>query len=209
MLQLYSLSERRVLDQPALTNNNIPPGVKWVLLLDKYRVEVPYYSRVAKQAFELITLSPGLVSAQAGSEMDSYPRLYDLSKHGTRQIHRSGFHEPEESSVWTAEPIARVYFDTPALGQIEVTVKAHAYGPNIGRTITIKIGGAEKQVKFYAQETEVKLTASLTKPADYLEFSGMLGTSPAQFEHAPDPRLLGIAISSISIARADQPAGRP
>ena len=158
--------------------------------------------------YDLILLSPSKVSAKAGSEMDSYPRLYDLSKHGTRLIHRSGFHEPEENSVWTSEPVARIYFDTPVLGQIEVTVKALAYGPNIGRTITITIGGTEKQVKFSAQETEVKLTANLTKPADFLEFSGMLGTSPAQFENAPDPRLLGIAVSSVSIVRTDQSAGR-
>ncbi len=205
MLQLYSLSERRVLDQPVLSNSDIPPGVKWILMLDRYRVEVPYYTRIAEQGFELITLSPDVLSASAGSNLESYPRFYDLSRNGTRQVSLSGFNLREESSAWTRDAVARVYFDAPISGRVQLTVKAHAYGPNSGRPVTLKVGNLERQASFFGSDSEVNIGGELKDPADFVEFSGMAPISPAEFEHATDPRPLGIAVSSIRVSRIEEP----
>ncbi len=202
MLQLYSLSERRILDQPALSNRDIPPGVKWILLLDPYWIEVPYYSRIVGQGFELVTLSPTPLSTASGRNLESYPRLYDLSRKGTRQVSLSGFNLPEEGSVWTRDAVARVYFDAPISGEVQLTVKAHAYGPNSGRPLTLKVGNLKRQVSVSGADTEVTITGALKEPANFLEFSGMVPISPAEFEHTADPRPLGIAVSSIRVIRA-------
>jgi len=204
MLQLYSLSRRRLLNQPALTGDDIPSGTKWILLLDSYRVEVPYYSRITERGFELVTLSPDLLSAAAGSSLESYPRFYDLSRTGAALVSLTGFNLPEEKSVWTRDPVARIYFDTPIAGKVELAIKAHAYGPNSGRPITLKVGNLERQVKFYGDDSEVGISGELKEPANYLELSGMLAISPSVFEHAADPRPLGIAISYIRIGRPEQ-----
>ncbi len=201
LFQLYSLSQRRIIDRDTLTQSDLPKGVKWALLLDRYRVDIPYYARMRERDFDLILLSPIAVLASHGSVMESYPRFYSLSKDGQRPVFTSGFDLPENGATWTREPTARVYFDAPISGPVEIAIKAHAYGPNIGRPIRIKVGNIETRRRFFWPDNEVKIIGNITSPADYIEFSGMLGISPAQFEHSSDTRPLGIGVSTIQINR--------
>jgi len=71
MLQLYSLSERRILDKAVLTADDIPAGKKWALLLDPYALNLPFYSRVHGKGFEFIQLAPGGIVAADGANAES------------------------------------------------------------------------------------------------------------------------------------------
>jgi phosphoglycerol transferase len=205
LFQLYSLSQRLIIDRDTLTQSDLPKGVKWALLLDRYRVDIPYYARMRERDFDLILLSPIAVLASHGSVMESYPRFYSLSKDGQRPVFTNGFDLPENGATWTREPTARVYLDAPISGSVEIAIKAHAYGPNVGRPIRIKVGNIDTRCRFFWPDNEVKIIGNLTSPADYIEFSGMLGVSPAQFEHSNDTRPLGIGVSTIQINRIATP----
>jgi phosphoglycerol transferase len=202
MFQLYSLSMRRNLHASKISQKDIPSGVKWILTLDPYELDIPYYSRVRGRDFDLILLSSGALTAREGGELESYPRFYELTRDSVRPVALYGFYPPEEHSTWTNKPVARVYFDLPIAGRLELAIKGRAYGPNVGKLISIKLGDVERQIKFSGDIGEVKIDGDLAKPADYLEFSGIVQESPAEFEHASDPRPLGLAIFDITITRS-------
>ncbi len=56
MFQLYSLSTRKILKQTGIGPDDVPPGKKWALLLDPYSIQVPHYSVLRGNGFELIKL---------------------------------------------------------------------------------------------------------------------------------------------------------
>ncbi len=71
LFQLYSLAEQKILDQPTLTANDIPPDRKWALLLDPYTLDLPYYAAVRGKGFEFVQLAPGAISVTGGSNGSS------------------------------------------------------------------------------------------------------------------------------------------
>jgi hypothetical protein len=202
MFQLYSLSKRMILDQPTLSKADIPPGRKWVLLLDTYGLDLRYYSRVQGKGFQFIQLSPGGIVVDAGARLGTSPRIYDLSNRGERAVFMLGFGAAEEWGVWSVEPVARIYFDAPISGKVSLMIKGRAYGPNDQRLIKVKLGDTEREIKFSRAIDEVHISANLAQPVAYIEFSGMLGVSPAELEKTSDRRPLGIGLSEIAINRS-------
>ena len=72
LFQLDSLSERRIVNQPVLTSGDIPPGKKWALLLDPYRLDLPYTSTVQGNRFQFVQLAPAEgIATTAGAETES------------------------------------------------------------------------------------------------------------------------------------------
>ena len=71
LFQLYSLSEQKILDQPTLTANDIPPARKWALLLDPYTLHLPYYAAVRGKGFEFVQFAPGGITVTGGSNGSS------------------------------------------------------------------------------------------------------------------------------------------
>ncbi len=67
LFQLYSLSDRKLLDKPILTASDIPPDRRWALLLDPYTLDLPYYAAVRGKGFEFIQLAPGGIKVSGGS----------------------------------------------------------------------------------------------------------------------------------------------
>jgi len=201
MFQLYSLSERKILDKPVLTADDIPPGKKWALLLDHYEIDLPFYSEVRGRGFEFIQLTPGGIVGTEGAKLQSFPRRYDLSDKGGRMISLSGFNNQENWGVWTRDPTVRIYLDTPVSGSLRIKIRGRAFGPNDAKPVAIKVGAVEQQALFTSTETEVEVIAHLPAPAFFLEFSGMTPVSPATLGLSDDGRPLGIGLSEIEIDR--------
>jgi hypothetical protein len=184
-----------------LTREDIPPKTKWVLLLDHYDLDLPFYSEVRGRDFQFLQLAPGSIVGTEGARLESFPRRYNLSAKGGRVISLSGFNGQEDWGVWTRDPTVRVYLDTPVSGNLRIKIRGLAYGPNDGKRIEIKVGAVERQVVFTSAETEVEIAADISVPASFIEFNAIKPVSPALLGHPEDMRLLGVGLSEIQIDR--------
>ena len=201
LFQLYSRSEQKILDRSVLTAGDIPPGRKWALLLDHYALDLPFYSEVRVMDCEFIQLAPGGIVGTEGVKLQSFPRRYDLSDKGDGTMALSGFYSPEDWGVWTRDPTVRIYLDAAVSGSLRIKIRGHAYGPNDGKPIKVKVGAVEQQVAFASSGSAVEFIADLAAPAFFIEFSGMTPVSALSLGLSDDPRPLGIGLSDIEIDR--------
>ena len=110
-----------------------------------------------------------------------------------------GFHRAEVWGSWTAAPNAGVVLPQPVTGCVDVVVKGHAFGPNIGRDITARLGDEEARLAFAAEDAKVTARYRLTRPARSLEFSGMSPRSPVEAGVSQDGRPLGLGVVAVGV----------
>jgi hypothetical protein len=110
-----------------------------------------------------------------------------------------GFGEVESWGRWTIDDVAAVTFGRPLPEQLAVVVRAHAYGPNVGRPVLLCLGGECQPVSFGPSPTDAQVSfGSNSSRARRLEIHVPEPTAPG--DH--DPRRLGLLIESIEVRAA-------
>ncbi len=110
-----------------------------------------------------------------------------------------GFHGAETWGSWTAATNAGVILPRAVTGCIDVVVKGHAFGPNVGRRITTRLGEEEATLDFAAVDETVTARYRLKQPVQAIEFSGMSPRSPVEAGVSQDARRLGLGLVAIGV----------
>ena len=202
--QFHALSRSPlvVVDKGTLAERDLPPGRQWLLLVDPYRLEMPYRSLIADASgFELVQIADlGLRVADASAVRDDARRI-SLAAGGGAVV--EGFHAPESWGSWTRGTQAKILLDAPVTGPVKLQLVAHAFAGNVGRALTISLGGEQRELKLGAQPSLQEWEFDLKEPADAVVISGMDPVSPLKAGVSADERPLGVGVGSLAIRQRE------
>ena len=111
-----------------------------------------------------------------------------------------GISHAEPPGRWTDGPVARIRFSRALPRQFTLEfVVAHAYGPNRGLPVTVRVADATKQFVPDADNQRVSMKIFTRDAADTLEFLIPRPTSPASSGASRDTRALGIRLKELRV----------
>ncbi len=183
-----------------MSAHDIPDEAKWVILLDEYDFDVPFLSTIQGQGFYLGRIK-GDMPFEVTKPRDDLPIELRFTSGNFSHRLLMGFHQPESWGTWSKTEEPSVVLPEYVDGQILMTMSAMAFGPNAGRAITVKMGEAERRLRFNRSLTTLEVSFNLSKPVRQIRFSGLRPTSPTALGESLDSRPLGIGLASLSICR--------
>ena len=113
----------------------------------------------------------------------------------------SGLSQPEPWGCWSVGDTVKIEFDKIfPRGKVLIQVEAHAYGPNIGKHMTLTFGRTAGEAIFYEKSNCVNIESSVKDESiKTLKINIPFPTSPSEIGKNSDNRKLGLGISSIKI----------
>ncbi len=191
-----------VVDKDSIGERDVPPGRKWLLLVDPYWLGLKYISSVASASgFQLVQLADiGLRVIDGSGDGD---RRLSLAVGGGARA--EGFHRPESWGSWTRGTEAKVFLGTPVSGRVRVQLLAHAFAGNAGRPLTITLGTEQRELKLGPEPSLHEWDFDLRTPADTVVISGMLPVSPLSIGVSSDDRELGVGVGSLAVRQREGP----
>ncbi|MBP9713689.1 MAG: hypothetical protein KBD60_08360 [Sterolibacterium sp.] len=111
-----------------------------------------------------------------------------------------GFYEPEPWGIWSRIGAPWVMLPFHTRGRCRLAVEVTAYGPNVGRTIEIELGGQVRPLPLSGDFAWHEYVFDFTNDTRLIRFSGLDTTG---IPNARDPRGMGIGLRSIRIERLD------
>lgn len=129
------------------------------------------------------------------------PFRADLARMSGKRL--AGFADPEPFGRWTTSETACVELAAPLPSAFGVTVSCLAFGPNVGRDLTLAAGGQTRLIRltdaglqtYAAMFSEVTSTTTLT-------FGIPAPTRPCDIGVGDDDRRLGVAVATLSVTAA-------
>lgn len=115
-----------------------------------------------------------------------------------REIRIVQAHERESWGTWLTEE-SYVEFSTPVSGRAEIEFVVHGFGENVGRDITVTLGGAVQFVKLAAEPGRYHLIFDPVNDGRRLLFEGLRSQSPRELGVGDDNRALAMGLSSMTV----------
>lgn len=165
----------------------LPPRLKWMLSIGAYVPVANGRTQVVMPGFTLTRISGRL-------NLDfRQPLAKDL-------VARSeGLSSPEDWGAWSTAQQLRLEFASPLPVRYRIRMQAVAFGPNIGKTFTLKAGANSKTFTLDDQLAEYVFEIDNAQRTSTLSIEVPQPTSPAQLGMSADDRQLGIGLLSLSI----------
>lgn len=114
----------------------------------------------------------------------------------------SGLSPPESWGRWSdanLAPVVRLSFDKTLPSSFTIEITARAYGPNIGKPITVIVGNQQQSISVNGQPSLATLHFVNVNKAKDIEIVPPYPKSPKESGESGDKRLLGIGLVSIKI----------
>lgn len=170
----------------------------------KYRMEtdIDYYTEDINpishcRVNSLKTIDPNAYCSETGlciffgegANANSLLRVRGLSTH-------------ESWGAWTDARSARtctIDFPESLPRDFELKIVAHAFGPNVGQQVRLRVGAFETGFIVGEQSTEVCLPVHLDGPVTSIEIIPPSPCSPKELGMSSDDRLIGVGLCSLTI----------
>jgi glycosyltransferase involved in cell wall biosynthesis len=107
-----------------------------------------------------------------------------------------GFHPAESWGAWSRSSCPWVWLPQPVRGRFALELRASAYGPNVGRTIRLRLGRQQFELQLGASPEIVRIEGVATTAVSLLAFEGI---EPVAALEGGDERALGIALHGLRI----------
>lgn len=116
----------------------------------------------------------------------------------------TGLSKAEVWGRWTDSDIVSIHFVDPLPVEFSLILNVVAFGPNIGKSICIKIDNQVKDCVLTEKMQAIELLFQLSKPGHTIEVTLYLPISPKELNQSDDDRKIAIGIESLTIkASAD------
>ncbi len=149
------------------------------------------------------TLEVSVLPRPSGKEVDADASLalpYACRVARLSPSSLTGFGDPEPFGRWTIDDHAAVELPAPLPEAFELTLACQAFGPNVGRELTVRVGGRERAVRLTdAHEQQYTVAFDGVSASTRVELVVPAATSPRSLGVGDDERRLGIALSTLSI----------
>lgn len=116
-----------------------------------------------------------------------------------RLVRTSGFAGPEGFGRWTEGKRVELEFAAPLPAGFTLRLTARAYGPNAGKDFIVRLGDEQKSFRLPQDLRQIELKFTNPTAAKLLTIDIPQPISPEQTGEGPDKRMLGMAISAMSI----------
>lgn len=115
----------------------------------------------------------------------------------------AGWGEPEDWGVWTGADVARIDFAEALPQHFRLTLRAQAFGPNVGQPFEVVAGDAAVPFVLAGDRGEVSVELRTGHPVSHLEFRIPMAKSPWELGINSDIRRLGMGLESLRITPLD------
>lgn len=109
-----------------------------------------------------------------------------------------GFYEPEPWGIWSRIGAPWVMLPFRTRGRCKLAVEVTSYGPNVGRTIEIEVGGQVRPLPLSGDFAWNEYEFDFADDTRLIRFAGL---DTAGIPNARDPRGMGIGLRSMRIER--------
>ncbi len=111
----------------------------------------------------------------------------------------SGLSGPEEWGTWTDGKTVKLRLKKPLPRRFTLELVTNAFGPNVGREISVRVGSQVKTFVGTTEMTRVRIPFDLSDTADLIELTVPAPTRPRDVSKSNDYRSLGLGLRSLSI----------
>jgi phosphoglycerol transferase len=118
----------------------------------------------------------------------------------TQGVRFSGMHASEGWGAWSAASEIRIDLPFSVRGELRLALEGRALGPNVGKPLTLTIGGQSRTFALTDPLTTVDLRIRVAEPEHSVTISGIEPVAAKALGLPHDDRQLGIGLSSIRIA---------
>lgn len=177
---------------------NLPPRVKWLLVVGKHPLPDGVRPVVATAEYALVRLAPSgpeLARAALSAPLGS------ASLVGAAE----GLSAPESWGRWSDGARVVLHLNQPLPQHAVVMLTAHAFGPNVGQPFTMRAGASEARFTLTGADSAISLRLFTDGSVRTLVIEVPRPTAPAALGQGPDHRKLGIALATIGIAAVAEP----
>ena len=164
--------------------DQIPKGKEWLLLIGKHE-PIGGLTPLNLNGFSLIKASTNLDFKDS-----TWPGVVQKIQ---------GISFPEPIGVWSVGKEIEIEFSSPLPAQFNLELRAYAFGPNIGKDITLSVGGTRSVFQLAGAPENVMLLVKNPNSSNILQIKIPDPTSPKQIGLNDDDRMLGIALQNIKI----------
>ena len=139
--------------------------------------------------------------AEALQERLQIAKISFTSEHPPEGVSVQGLSSPEPWGSWSVGDKVTLRFDNTLPVRFKLQVTARAYGPNVGKPISLVLGEQKQSMIFRQFDSSQTLEVNLKTPIDTLTFEVPKPTSPAEMKESADDRKLGIGLVNILLLR--------
>jgi phosphoglycerol transferase len=178
--------------------------------------EVVFFKLESQTHVDLDGLTIAQIMKKAGYLADKlgprYPATLrdgiDFTKRGWPDFisNAQGISGHEPWGLWSdanLAPTVRFEFSSALPQRFTLLFSGHAFGPNVGSDIVVKIGSQEVKFRLSSSNTEIRIPFDLgNESANIIEFIPPNPTSPKQLGVSTDERKLGIGFINLRIEDA-------
>ncbi len=178
--------------------SQLPGDKQWVLVIGQYAP--PPQARVVARKDEMMLFQ--MPRSAAGKVF-----TFDRPLTGMYVARAMGLAGPEPWGSWSDGPQVEIEFTGPLPKHLTLAIKGRAFGPNIGRDITVSIGGQQRTMQLGAESSQVTLPFDTDGTATTLRFTIPAPTTPKSLGQGEDLRAMGIGFESLKIDSAESVSG--
>lgn len=129
------------------------------------------------------------------------PLTVDLTADGPNLARCEGLGNPETWGTWTVGPRATLFLPVPLPAALTLTITGRAFGPNVGKPVTVTVGKAIAHVVLGEHEEATTVVLAGTGKPTAVTFDVPLPTTPASVGMGHDHRPLGLGLTRLVFAR--------
>lgn len=193
-------------------------GADWVVLDGDYQLDFDYAASLTVGKMRLIPLQSGSAAIAIANRVASVPVAaaipavqrqagpktvlsvgevspWALAQAPGNGLLLTGFNAPEEWGAWSSETVAEVLLPRLLQGHLRIKLFGWSLDENLKAPLRLKIGDQVQVLSFSNAGKEIELVVNVSKPTDRLIFESGV------FKPADSARILGVAISRISVER--------
>lgn len=173
-----------------VNRSELPPGAEWALLIGRYDVPKELDGGLAFGNYSLLHVAN--------------ERVLDFRTADWPAVVRArGLGAPEPWGTWSDGPEVTLEFAGNLPARFRLSLRAQAFGPNIGEPVVIAAGGEQHAVRIGRESQTVTQVFRTDGNARILRFHIPRPVSPRSLGTNDDERLIGIGLTELSISPLD------
>jgi phosphoglycerol transferase len=109
------------------------------------------------------------------------------------------FLPPETWGSWSTDKVVNLVFKRPLPEEFRLMIDARAYGPNVGKPITLKVGDISQDIVLSGDFQRKTVLVQNPKRTNEIDFIVPNPTSPFEQGLGDDKRRLGVGFRGLEI----------
>ncbi len=184
-----------------ITDDELPPDIHWIMLLDRYYLQVPVRSSFSAGDVWLGWISPSLPAIHENVvPWNGSPLTFNFAD-GKNVSMLEDFNAGEHWGAWSAMDGAKIILPVIISGRIQIRMVGWVNPQSSGNQLSLQIGGSSFPVEISTVRGQICEIADIAAPTRIIR---LVGIPAVRITPASEPQ--AVALARIDIRRADDPS---